>query len=59
LTCQRFLTGLMTTPDEKLAGADPAKLAAKYGLIQCPKCGGEHGGVEWAEMCLRRWRMRG
>ena len=58
MTCQAFLTNLHTTPAAKLANADPAKLADKYGLNQCPRCGGRHGGTEWARMHLEARRTR-
>jgi hypothetical protein len=44
--------------DESMIHEAPAKLADKYGLNQCPRCGGRHGGTEWARMHLEARRTR-
>lgn len=50
--CTAFLVNLTTTPDAKLVKADPAKLAAKYGLTKW------QWGVGWCAMSLEHWRRR-
>lgn len=51
MSCTRFLTNMMTTPDSKLVKADPEKLAAKY----LPS---HAWGPEWVRMCLYHWGRR-
>lgn len=42
-----YLVAMMKAPREALASADPAKLAAKYGVR-----------ADWARWYLEQWRAR-